>query len=423
MSAGLCANFRVVLTQVIGIALVFVLAGCSKTASRSESVGTDALRSATDVVEASAESPREDAAVASDGQAAEAGAPLVGANLITEARLLFDVAACARPSAMKDSPIVGEHCAELEALYAHYRTAWMSVAMPYIAKLRPQNLPKTVVYPFGGGDLLHALASFPDGDDFTIVSLEPAGDVRNIVGIGEKALKESLALQRLHLSKLFDKAHSRTDNLWRESQAALPGELAFEMAALFLHGYEPEALRYFTLSRTGEIRYVEESELPKAGDETKRRLFDHAEIRFHKAHEPARIVRHMRFNLDDKHMRANPALSKYLEGKGSFSALTKAASHLLWTDDFSVIRGLLLSHMVWMISDTTCPPPRYAKPAGFVQDTYGVYEGAEPFGPVNYKDVIDFKKLFKDNPQHELPFRYGYPDNQSHGHMVITRKP
>ena len=37
--------------------------------------------------------------------------------------------------------------------------------------------------------------------------------------------------------------------------------------------------------------------------------------------------------------------------------------------------------------------------------------------------AVWFKKLFKENPQHDLPFRYGYPDNKSHGHMVITHKP
>ena len=49
-----------------------------------------------------------------------------------------------------------------------------------------------------------------------------------------------------------------------------------------------------------------------------------------------------------------------------------------------------------------------------------MYVWPEPFGTVNNRDARDFKELFKGNAP--IPFRYGYPDNRSHGHIVVTKR-
>ena len=104
------------------------------------------------------------------------------------------------------------------------------------------------------------------------------------------------------------------------------------------------------------------------------------------------------------------------------ATMTKAASHLLWDDgNFATIRDYLMKHTDWMISDTTGVPPRIAKKYGFVQDVYGAYEWPEPFGSVNNADARAFHEMFKTATP--IAFRYGYPDNKSHGHIVVTRKP
>ena len=58
-------------------------------------------------------------------------------------------------------------------------------ASAFIAKLRPADLPTTVVYPFGGGDLLTALTVYPDARDVTTLSLEHAGDPRRLPDLAD----------------------------------------------------------------------------------------------------------------------------------------------------------------------------------------------------------------------------------------------
>jgi hypothetical protein len=323
-----------------------------------------------------------------------------------------------------DKKLVDTHCGMLLGGYAEYKREWLDVAMPFIAKLRPAGLPTTVVYPFGGGDLVSALATFPDGTEFTTVSLEIAGDVRAIDKADNKRLAGELAQLRDHLGKLFLKAHSRTINLDIETRGAIPGEVAFTMAALAIHGFEPTTLRYFTFNPDGTLKYLTEDDIAKNKGTGRDGPFANAEIRFRKPGDTknVRILRHVAYDLSDGSLKRSSALLKHLESKGKVATMTKAASHLLWDDaNFSIIRDYLMTHTDWMISDTTGVPPRIAKKYGFVQDMYGQYEWPEPFGTVNNADAKAFHELFKTATP--ITFRFGYPDNKSHGHIVVTHKP
>jgi hypothetical protein len=349
-------------------------------------------------------------------------------DFIDQAKKLYRDVACGGPDHPND-----HHCKDLVPLYDKYRAKWLTPAMPFLAKLVPAGLPRQVVYPFGGGDLLTALATFPDMTEFTTISLEPAGDVRKVDSIKPARLDAALAALRSDLGKLFSVAHSRTENLGNEARGELPGQLVFTMAALAIHGYEPVSLRYFHFNPDGTLKYLSEADIAgelKAGagqreSAREQAVFGDAEVQFRKLGDPAapvKTLRHVAYNLDDKHLAADPSLIKHLEAKGKVTAMTKAASHLLWADEFATMRAYLLGHMAFMISDSTGIPPRFLHDKGFVQDTYGTFDGPSEFGTTDRRDAEDLKKLFKENPHTELPFRYyGYPDNAHHGHVVVTR--
>lgn len=355
---------------------------------------------------------------------------LEGTAFTKQVQAAARVAACVGDDAWippnVDKKLVTQHCAGMKPLYDGYRKEWMDVAMPFLAKLRPQGMPSSLVYPFGGGDLLHALATYPDATEVTTISLEIAGDVRGIDKVDNGRLARELGVLRSHLGKLFLKAHSRTENLDIETRGAVPGEVGFTMAALYLHGFEPVTLRYFTFENDGTLHYLTDKEIEKSTKTGRDGPFANAEIRFHKAGDKrVRILRHVAYDLSDGSLKKSPALLAYLDARGKkVSTMTKAASHLLWDDQgFSVIRDWLMTHTDWMISDTTGVPPRIAKKYGFVQDLFGLYEWPEPFGTVNNADAKAFKDAFKASSSGPISFRYGYPDNKSHGHIVVTRKP
>ncbi len=94
----------------------------------------------------------------------------------------------------------------------------------------------------------------------------------------------------------------------------------------------------------------------------------------------------------------------------------------MWSDAFSIIRNYLATHTDWMISDTTGFTPAYAKKWDSCK-TRTARTRLELFGTVDAKSATDLKNLFLSNPHTDITFRYGYPDKDHHGHIVVTRKP
>jgi hypothetical protein len=354
------------------------------------------------------------------------------------AKALYRLVACtgdALPPGL-DAKTVADYCArQVKAIDAARKHA--AEAGGFIGKQEPAGLPTTVVYPFGGGDLLNALTVYPIARDVTTLSLEHAGDPRRLPDLAnKKKLAESLELIRATASGLLNANDSKTENLMKGQRGDIPGQLAFFMLGLAAQGYEPVQLRYFWINPDGTLHYVTQADIATVERENAKllravwtapdfsRAFSNSEIVFvKKGGDPAtdrRVHRHIAFDLSDAGLKKNPGLLTFLQAKGPVVAMTKAASYLLWNDAFSAIRGYLLANMVFMVSDSTGVPPRLAKAAGFTQETWGSFAGS--FLPASEKINEDFRQLWGRFPKNRLKFRFGYIDSASQYHLLITRK-
>jgi hypothetical protein len=353
-------------------------------------------------------------------------------------RLAYQVVTCGddAPSFRAgDLRIWQQHCAAFTPRIESYRKRYLSVASPFLARLRPPGLPTTVVYPFGGGDLLSALTTYPDATDITTLSLELTGDPRRLRSLEGDALASSLGQVRRTVAPLLALENSTSATLMRGQRGDIPGQLAFFLVALAAHGQEPVSLRYFRIEADGGLHYYSADEILAEDRERARSLkgswtppdfaptFANAEIAFRPCGSPdapLRVHRHIAANLADGPLKKDPALLRHLERKGRVAAMTKAASYLLWRPDFSLMRQYLLDNMVFMVSDSTGIPPGFAKRAGFVQETYGTFLGS--FLRTGRATNDEFRALWRSQPARPLPFRYGYPDSSRHFHLLVTRK-
>lgn len=369
----------------------------------------------------------------------------VGSDYGAQAKLLFRVAACGGEDAIPErfsKASIDSHCKEMKGIYASHKKSWTDVAKKFLGELRPADAPKTVVYPFGGGDLTSALAVYPDATELTTISLEAAGDIRVVDTITKSKLTSDVSEIGLEIRRLYYAAHSTTQSLQAASHSSIPGTIMFALAALVVHDMEPVALKYFDIEPDGSVSYLTNEELDARAAEylaTKRgktppkkithywyeqdSAFANFELTFRPkgdAKAAPRTYRHIVANLDDPHMTKDNRVIKHLELKGKVSVMTKAASFLLWYDDFAQIRGYLLKNVQWMVSDASGIPPSYAGPAGFEQTTYGEFTG--PYFIIDPKNTRkEFVKLWKDQPKRPLPFRFGYPDENKKAHLMITK--
>lgn len=325
---------------------------------------------------------------------------------------------------------VDASCKKVKSQVERIRKRWLDKAKPFLAKIVPADAPKTVVYPFGGADLLTALTTYPNLTLLTTMSLEFAGDPRAILKLDAGDFRKNMASQHAFIIKLLQVNHNRTVDLQELNRSPIPAPLVFGLTALDMLGYEPIAARWFRLDDKGAVHYLSADEIatfdksPNGKKQTERnRFFGNVELTFKKSGEPnapTQTWRHMGTNLRDDALPGSPTLA-YLNSLGSpISGMTKAASYLIWRDDFSVIRNYMLDHMTFMVSDTTGITPYHAAEKGFVQETWGTFQGNMFEGAK--KGELAMIEMWKTNPQQALPFQYGYPDKNEHDHMMVTRK-
>ncbi len=349
-------------------------------------------------------------------------------EFIEEAKALLVVGACAQgvPPASVKPGALDAHCKKVRAAQEDYRKNWLGLASAFFAANVPAGIPKIVVYPFAGGDLSTALTVYPDADEITTLSLEPAGDPTSLARLSDKELRTSLAVVATELSSLYRANFSVTMNMIGAMRGGkLPTQLIFGLSALAIHGYEPVSLRYFQLADDGSIKYVTDADLSQIEtlqDAGKRNAaLSNIELRFHKkGGTREQVYRHIMANLDDNHLRKSPAALKHLEAKGQVAGMTKAASYLLSFDEFKTMRKYVVDHVTWMVSDSTGLPPKYGKEAGFEYETWGTYEKSNMKAGGTVTPA--WRALYAEQPKRALAFRFGYPDGKYHGHLIIMRK-
>lgn len=374
----------------------------------------------------------------SSGACSAAGSPTRDAlHFDQDVRLLFRIAACAGAESIPSrlEAVVDAHCRALQPYVDDYRETYVERAQSFLVRLQPQGLPTVVVYPFGGGDLVSALTTYPNLTEVTTLSLEHAGDPRRIADIDAPHLEDSLLRVRKAAIRLLTQSDSLSEDLMQLERGNLPGELALFLIGLAVHNQEPVGLVYFSIGPDGEPRYLEADDVARTEGQIGQALnsewtspdfsvaFSNMELTFRPRSAPGsapRVHRHIAANLMDSRLTADPSIIRYLEKRGRVAAMTKAASYTLWNDRYSMIRTVLLDRMEFMISDSTGIPQSYAARGGFVQETYGWFE--KPFLETSETHSKDFARLWASQPKRTLPFRYGYLDDGENAHLLVTRR-
>ncbi|MEJ7596953.1 MAG: hypothetical protein WKG01_03500 [Kofleriaceae bacterium] len=360
-------------------------------------------------------------------------------DFIADAKLYYRVVTCMGTEpvpAHLDAATVDKHCAEMQKRYASITERYLTPAGAFFKPLRPVDLPTTIVYPFGGGDLMSALVTYPDAREINTISLEHAGDPTRLAKLDTKhKLAAALTNYRNAVAGLLSLHDSTSENMRKLESGGIPGQLSFHLTGMAVNGYEPVSLKYVRVEPDGTLHYLTEADiaaLAKTRAKKKKgswvdtdfsEAYTHMELAFRKAGDakaPLVVHRHFAWNLNNQGF-VGTGLDNYLTAKGKVAAMTKAASYLIWNSGFSRIRDYLTTHMVWMVSDATGVAPVAARKAGFTQITYGTFKGAflEEADPGISEQMA---KMWASQPHRKLPFRYGYPDAEKHVHLMITQR-
>src|SRR5262249_12928844 len=132
-------------------------------------------------------------------------------------------------------------------------------------------------------------------------------------------------------------------NLSDQQRNALAAQLSSHLLGLVTGGYEFVGARYFRLNDDGTIHYIEHADIDADTKKAKSlrgnwkkpafaESFANVEVQYRKPGDSTvRVHRHIAWNLDNAHLKSQPALLRHLEAKGKVAVLVKGAHYLLWT--------------------------------------------------------------------------------------------
>ena len=219
-----------------------------------------------------------------------------------------------------------------------------------------------------------ALTVFPDATEVTTLSLEAPGDIRAIDSIDKAAARRRpRGDQQGHPAALSARRTRRRRAAWRHRTPSCRARSCSRSPASPCTTWSPSSFATSTSRPTARslpdeqgARRPRRERSPRKGtqeealdallvraDESRSRTSRSSSARAATTTAPLRTYRHILANLDDAHNKADARVIAHLESKGKVAVMTKAASFLLWWDDFSTVRDYLLAHAAWMISDAS----------------------------------------------------------------------
>ena len=270
------------------------------------------------------------------------------------------------------------------------------------AELSDVNTSSTnVFYPFSGPDILNAFILFPKAKTYTLLALEPIGELPDFATMSEKQKQQYYFSVELSLNDLLKKSYFITKNMLRDLQKKN------------VNGTLP--LMCLFLKRTGNTIV----DIKNVGIDTSGQVFERVDSIKYKGSKGVRIdflvkgsnelrsVFYFKCDLGDAGIKANKGLGKYLQNIGTVHTYLKSASYLLHYTDFSIVRNTIFDKSDAIVQDDSGIAYHYFDKEKWKIQLYGKY--VKPVVDFPHIKEPDLKIAYeKDSTAKELPFELGY---------------
>ncbi|MCU0795164.1 MAG: hypothetical protein MUF31_04430 [Akkermansiaceae bacterium] len=252
----------------------------------------------------------------------------------------------------------------------------------------PLGNPNTVVYPFGGPDILHANSMFPTATTYVLLGLEDVGAVPDLASSDPTPL---LGRLRTVLNEPLRYGYYIT-----EQMRVAPPATHIMMTTLALSGAEISSVSGIDAAgRPGvEIRYR------TAGGTSKRAIYVKADL---------------------SNRGFDSSLQGWLSRYSGDAAYFKAASYLPHDGNFSAVRDWVLANCRSVLQDDSGIPFRYYDSSKWETTLLGGYTSPIPvFSKFRQSDLASAYAAAGSVPQ--IPFGSGYHLRASEANLQIHRR-
>jgi len=264
-------------------------------------------------------------------------------------------------------------------------------------KYLPSTAPKTLLYPFAGGDFYYANLFYSNRDTVIMIGLEPTGSRFQPDSIDATKMEDYLTtLDRCMFfpHKLgFFRTLSMDDDFAHDLMNGTLHTFMFYLARI---GFSIHYVDYFDVDTNGKKIAVEAGAEPKglrigyskAGDKQVREL-----VYFSK-------------DISNTGNKKDPSVLAYLKQRGSVVSFFKAASYLMYKDYFSDITNVVLGQSKIILQDDSGMPISAMQNGGFTTEVLGEY--TKTIGLFSNYFQKDMRAEYEAKKPAKLPFTIGY---------------
>ena len=299
-------------------------------------------------------------------------------------------------SALQQTEEYQEHRREIMAVWAGSRSRLNVMRSWSFSQLAPTiGTCDTVLYPFGGPDLLHVSALFPQARTYVLIGQEPAGEVPALEAMPPGEVLAVLAAFRQATRTQLECGYFITQDMRSDLQrGALRGVTPILLSAVALSGGRVDSVNGLSV---GGKRGVD--------------------MRFSDAAGMAHRACYVEGDLSNSGFKGG--LRQWLGGLGGDITYFKAASYLMHDNRFSQSREFLITQSRVVLQDDSGIPFRWFR-QGWTQRFFGSYE--TPIELFVSHQQNDLRQAYATQPTSPLPFGSGYRVSRLEGNLLLAIK-
>ena len=274
-------------------------------------------------------------------------------------------------------------------------------------EIEPNTDPfASVLYFFGGPDLVNVSTVYPKAQNYLLCGLEPLGKVPDLESLKSPALAASLMNLRDSLKDNFDSSFFITREMMSDlHRSELSGVLPIFYFFAARIGAEIVDLEYITTSTSdsGTLMLVDD---PSNAKGFKMSLNRQARTPQGQVYYYKQNAYYFRVDLSDKAYSQNKWFFDFAAQFDNANSYLKAASYLMHSSEFSKVRSFLLEHSHALLQDDSGIPLKFFE--GWNKTFYGNYSA--PITEFSWCLQPDLRKAFNDGVEKvkPLPFKTGY---------------
>jgi hypothetical protein len=272
-----------------------------------------------------------------------------------------------------------------------------------------------VFYPFSGPDFLNADIFYPNADQYIMIAMEPIGSLPDFCTMPADSVKSYLNSVNNALKDIFKRSYFITLKMNNDlSKTKANGTVPLISLFIKRTGHQIKSVQRIGIDSTGAWHDIDSLKDQK-------NIINGVKIDItSQAGGKTQSVFYFRTDLSDKGLKNRKGFQNYLSALPQSFTYLKAASYLMHSDNFKLIRTFIFDKSSTILQDDSGIAYKYFDKAKWDIRLYGKY--SKPKDEFAYIREPDLAKAFEGPGVKPLTYSLGYNWGTNHTSILYAVK-